>query len=84
MLNGIYRGNIIYFLICKVCFWCASLINNRSFYGCPCCGSTKIRSLPVRSPTDISESGNLAQGWNIEMADGIGERDDEIRKQNVF
>ena len=84
MLNGIYRGNIIHFLICKVCFWSASLINNRSFYGCPCCGSTKIRSLPIRSPTDISESENLAQGWNIEVAEGISERDDENRKQNVI
>ena len=78
MLNGIYRGNIIYFLICKVCFWCASLINERSFYRCPCCGSTKIRS---QAGTDFLQTSvkleYIVQGWNIEVAEGISERDDD-------
>jgi len=35
------------FILCKSCFWCASLLNNRSFHVCPSCMKAELESIPV-------------------------------------
>ena len=36
------------FILCKSCFWCASLLNNRSSVDvCPSCMNYGLKSMPI-------------------------------------
>jgi hypothetical protein len=39
----------LHFLICGSCFWCASLIGNRSVKECPLCRGGTLESIPLAS-----------------------------------
>ncbi len=44
-------NQIIYFLICKACFWCASsfLLEDYKSSKCPVCDTGIVRSMPILS-----------------------------------
>jgi hypothetical protein len=42
------NGNIITFLLCESCFWCASLLVIEKLFGlCPRCKGTSVVRMPV-------------------------------------
>jgi hypothetical protein len=42
--NTTFKKN---FLLCKSCFWCASLLNDRSIEVCPSCMNCDLDSMPI-------------------------------------
>lgn len=42
--HGIQKA---YFMICRLCFWCASVFSIRSVDKCPACGSPMVEHMPI-------------------------------------
>jgi hypothetical protein len=48
-------GGKYYFMICDVCFWCASVFESHlskcggSFFSCPVCQGSKVQAIPLAS-----------------------------------
>jgi hypothetical protein len=48
-------GRKYYFMICDICFWCASVFEShlskcrRSFFSCPVCQGSKVQAIPLAS-----------------------------------
>jgi hypothetical protein len=37
----------IQFMICELCFWCASRIDDHVFSECPACNTCMVNSMPI-------------------------------------
>jgi hypothetical protein len=58
------------FLICKSCFWCASILSFNTYYlRCPACKNMKLESTPLSEGEAYSintENENLSiEFWNL-------------------
>jgi hypothetical protein len=64
--NIILRKN---FLLCKSCFWCASLLNDRrrSAYVCPSCMNSELESMPISFDETYKFDYNASHGVTLEF-----------------
>jgi hypothetical protein len=55
------------FLICKSCFWCASLLNTRYrfFNECPSCMNSELESMPISFDETYTFDYNPSQGVSL-------------------
>jgi len=56
------------FLLCKSCFWCASLLNNRpSDNVCPSCMKAELESMPVSLHETYKFDYDASRGVTLEF-----------------
>ena len=58
----------INFLLCKSCFWCASLLNSRPFTDvCPTCVNSEIETMPISFDETYKFDYDASRGVTLEF-----------------
>lgn len=55
------------FLICNICFWCASYLDSRSVAACPSCKGSMIEDMPVSANERYTFGYNQREGVVLEF-----------------
>ena len=61
-------GGSVHFVICKECFWCASLFGIRSLGACPLCFEKAIEFLPISNNERYNFSYDVDTGVVLEFS----------------
>jgi hypothetical protein len=62
------RGDSVHFVICKECFWCASLFGIRSLDACPSCSEKAIEFMPISCNERYNFSYSVDTGVVLEFS----------------